>query len=1074
MNSGGSHIQKISKCFNKLPKLFGVILLLTLNLAIFSHFCFALSSDNYTITEDLFSSGGTSSTSANFIMQTDYIGDELVIISLPEVPPTMGGEPPPTPPTPPPPKDVTPPIISDIAVSDITKSSARITWTTDENSSTEVDYGITLGYELGTETGLDGVVEHEIILLGLSPNTFYHFVVRSADASNNTNTSLDHTFTTLADVAAPIISDITITDITGTSAVINWTTNELSTSVVNYGESMAYETGSKSSEILKISHSVMLTGLNPATLYHFRVRSADAANNEAVSGDQIFTTLDTIPPLISDITIKNITSNSATIGWSTNELSTGLVGYGTTPAYEAGMGISGVFSITHELDLIGLVGNTTYHFRVTAADPVGNESTSADFTFTTSRDAVSPSNVLNFRADPDETFIILSWDNPPDADFDGVHIMRGESGFPASPEEGDVVVFHGLATSAVDRGLTPGTTYYYTAFSYDTSENFSSGAITSATTFGVAPPILPPEEIPPEEIPPEEIPPEEIPLMVPLELENISFLVASEAISLPVIEKQVKTIIETELVVAVSDEKLSKTPESLILKIGDSSYLLARNEEKERYETKITAPTSLGRYKSAFVVIYDDETSDFIDFILFADKPGLIFERQKGEEKPTKNATVTLYAQKKTGGWEIWDAAPFNQINPVATKTNGTYYFFAPRGLYRLSIQKEGYRKAESPPIDLRDVVINPKIELLKPPPKLADVIKPEAPFIENIQAVTENLTEKAVYGAKIAKEEVTQVIDDPRVEKANTVIAAPAVATVIVANASAAISLLNLLNYLRFLLTQPFLLLERKKRKGWGSVYHAFTKLPIDLAIVRLKDAKTKRIIQTRVTDKQGRFAFIVSKGKYLVEVTKPGFDFPTKALKKLKKDAGMIDVYHGEIINVGAEGETIMVNIPLDPIEVKEKIVPKKIVFKKFLKSLNRVIAFSGVGLSLVSFIISPTILLGGFVVGQIILYFLFRRLAAPKRPKAWGAVYDRKTRHPLSYVIARLFETQYNKLLETQITDARGRYVFLAGRNVYYATFEKKDYELRKTDYIDLRKAAKENVVALDIGLNKKTKT
>ncbi len=49
--------------------------------------------------------------------------------------------------------------------------------------------------------------------------------------------------------------------------------------------------------------------------------------------------------------------------------------------------------------------------------------------------------------------------------------MRGVTGYPRTPEEG-VVVFHGLATSAVDRNLTPGTVYYYTAFSYDTSENF--------------------------------------------------------------------------------------------------------------------------------------------------------------------------------------------------------------------------------------------------------------------------------------------------------------------------------------------------------------------------------------------------------------------------------------------------------------------------------------------------------------------------------------------------------------------------------------------------------------------------
>ena len=46
--------------------------------------------------------------------------------------------------------------------------------------------------------------------------------------------------------------------------------------------------------------AVVLGGLAANTLYHYRVRSSDAANNLALSGDLTFTTLaaaDTTPPV---------------------------------------------------------------------------------------------------------------------------------------------------------------------------------------------------------------------------------------------------------------------------------------------------------------------------------------------------------------------------------------------------------------------------------------------------------------------------------------------------------------------------------------------------------------------------------------------------------------------------------------------------------------------------------------------------------------------------------------------------------------------------------------------------------
>ncbi len=61
--------------------------------------------------------------------------------------------------------------------------------------------------------------------------------------------------------------------------------------------------------------------------------------------------------------------------------------------------------------------------------------------------------------------------------------------------------------------------------------------------------------------------------------------------------------------------------------------------------------------------------------------------------------------------------------------------------------------------------------------------------------------------------------------------------------------------------------------QKGLGTVGDSSTGSPIDLAIVRLYDAKTNRIVQTRVTNVNGRFFLLVPRGIYTAAVAKAGY---------------------------------------------------------------------------------------------------------------------------------------------------------------------------------------------------------
>ena len=102
------------------------------------------------------------------------------------------------------------------------------------------------------------------------------------------------------------------------------------------------------------------------------------------------------------------------------------------------------------------------------------------------------------------------------------------------------------------------------------------------------------------------------------------------------------------------------------------------------------------------------------------------------------------------------------------------------------------------------------------------------------------------------------------------------------------------------------------------------------------------------------------------------------------------------------------------------------------------------------------------------QVLLYYLFKRLATPKKPKNWGIVYDKSDKRPINRAVARLFSKQFNKLVATEITDNNGRYSFMVGPNEYYITFDKNGYA--KTTSPGIRIKEKNEVVKVDIGMEK----
>jgi hypothetical protein len=86
------------------------------------------------------------------------------------------------------------------------------------------------------------------------------------------------------DVTAPTISAVAaVPALDGLSAVVTWSTDEVSSSRVDFGtNSGALSTNTSSASPVR-SHSLTLTGLSPLATYYYRVTSADAASNSSTS-----------------------------------------------------------------------------------------------------------------------------------------------------------------------------------------------------------------------------------------------------------------------------------------------------------------------------------------------------------------------------------------------------------------------------------------------------------------------------------------------------------------------------------------------------------------------------------------------------------------------------------------------------------------------------------------------------------------------------------------------------------------------------------------------------------------------
>lgn len=129
-----------------------------------------------------------------------------------------------------------------------------------------------------------------------------------------------------------------------------------------------------------------VNNLSTGVTYYFTTTAYDTSGNESGYSNEIsktFSVPDTTAPVMSGIAAVDITSESVTINWTTDEASDTRVEYGTSVSYGSTTAVNASMVTNHSQGISGLSSSTLYHYRVVSRDAAGNQAVSGDYTFTT-------------------------------------------------------------------------------------------------------------------------------------------------------------------------------------------------------------------------------------------------------------------------------------------------------------------------------------------------------------------------------------------------------------------------------------------------------------------------------------------------------------------------------------------------------------------------------------------------------------------------------------------------------------------------------------------------------------------
>lgn len=262
----------------------------------------------------------------------------------------------------------------------------------------------------------------------------------------------------------PSIDNVKVTDVTATSAIVQWTTDQDADEEVNYCLTPDYGIV-RNPTASKREHSLRLENMDPSTIYHLRVTSANSSGDRAFSGDYTVPTkgvvqvksaqklvpeertvvekivqqiqkletqqaiqsvqqeLDKVtkkktdPPVIQGRPkVEEIGFDYVIIGWNTDEDAASTIEFSPSDRYADGsyelQSAEDAGGKDHHIRVDGLASGREYHFRAASKSSAGLTGYSPDDTFTTKATLPKVQSLRIIKAEADSVTIGWKTDVP--------------------------------------------------------------------------------------------------------------------------------------------------------------------------------------------------------------------------------------------------------------------------------------------------------------------------------------------------------------------------------------------------------------------------------------------------------------------------------------------------------------------------------------------------------------------------------------------------------------------------------------------------------------------------------------
>jgi chitodextrinase len=284
--------------------------------------------------------------------------------------------------------DTAPTVPTDLASSNVTATSATISWSASSDNVGVIGYKVYNGTTLvGTTTV--GVTPNatSLALSGLVSGSSNSITVVALDIAGNKSTASTALTVNLLDVVAPSVpSGFATFNVTQSGFTVSWTASTDNRAVRSYN---VYRNGTYVATVG--TNRYTFTGLTTSTTYNISVLAIDTSNNRSIQSAPFAVTTSTppdvtAPSIPSGLTTTSVSSNRILLTWTPSTDNIGITGYNV---YVNNVYVKTVTAA--QTDLTGLTQLTTYSIEVQALDAAKNRSLRSTLLVVTTRDGLAPS-----------------------------------------------------------------------------------------------------------------------------------------------------------------------------------------------------------------------------------------------------------------------------------------------------------------------------------------------------------------------------------------------------------------------------------------------------------------------------------------------------------------------------------------------------------------------------------------------------------------------------------------------------------------------------------------------------------